>query len=266
MDEDAYRAYRSVVESPTLRSIWAAAYGSRFWSDVDPPWTLATLDDVRFIAERLQPKQISRLVEFGCGSGALMRFLVRNFGAQVEGLDVNPNAIRLARERSGDMPFSSKIAFQVADMSATKMPDAAFDGAASLDVLLFVPDKGKALQEVARVLRPGACFAGTTFELHSPSAALAAPAFVDYPGEFETAGFTVEVYEEVESWRELLEGVTAAIQQHEPEIRRELHPPALSRVLRWAKTRPSELTDSRRVKFCARKQLADRSNSHAATA
>ena len=255
MDEDAYQAYRSVVESPTLRSIWARVYGSRFWSDIDPPWTLATLDDVHFVAERLCPKRISRLVDFGCGSGALVRFLARDFGARVEGLDANPNAIRLARERGGDKTVSSETAFQVGDIGATEMPDGTYDGAASLDVLLFVPDKAKALREVARVLRPNACFAGTTFELKSPSAALAASAFVDYPGGFRAAGFTIEVYDEATAWRELLEAVTASIQEHEPEISRELHPQALSRVLRWARTRPSELADSRRVKFCVRKQL-----------
>jgi 2-polyprenyl-3-methyl-5-hydroxy-6-metoxy-1,4-benzoquinol methylase len=196
MDEDAYQAYRSVVESPTLRSIWESVYGSRFWSGIDPPWTLATLDDVHFVAEQLCSKQISRLVDLGCGSGALVRCLARDFGAQVEGLDANPNAIRLARERSGDTTVSSKTAFHVGDIGATEMPDGTFDGAASLDVLLFVPDKAKALREVARVLRPNACFAGTTFELSSPSAALATPAFVEYPGAFAAAGFTIEVYEE----------------------------------------------------------------------
>lgn len=253
MDEDAYQAYRSVVESPTLRSIWESVYGSRFWSGIDPPWTLATLDDVHFVAERLCSKQISRLVDLGCGSGALVRCLARDFGAQVEGLDANPNAIRLARERSGDTTVSSKTAFHVGDIGATEMPDGTFDGAASLDVLLFVPDKAKALREVARVLRPNACFAGTTFELSSPSAALATPAFVEYPGAFAAAGFTIEVYEEAAAWRELLEGVTACILEREPEISHELHPQALSRVLRWARARPPELTDSRRVKFCVRK-------------
>ena len=254
MDEDAYQAYRSVVESPTLRSIWASVYGNQFWRDVDPPWTLATLDDVHFVAERLCTKQTSRLVDFGCGSGALVRFLARNFAAQVEGLDVNPNAIRLARERSDDPTFSNRVAFHVADMAATEIPDATFEGAASLDVLLFVADKAKALREVARVLRPSACFAGTTFELASPSAALAAPAFVDYAASFTAAGFIIEVYEETPAWRGLLEGVTSAIQEHEPEITRELHAQALLRVLRWARTRPLELAHSRRVKFCVRKQ------------
>jgi len=251
MNEDAYQAYRSVVESPTLRSIWANVYGNLFWSDVDPPWTLATLNDVHFVAARLCTKQRSRFVDFGCGSGSLVRFLARKFAARVEGLDVNPYAIRLARERS----VNTTVSFQVADITATEIPDRTFDGAASLDVLLFVPDKAKALREVARVLRPNACFAGTTFELASPSVALAAPAFVDYPAGFTAAGFTIEVYDEVGAWRELLEGVTSAIQEHESAITRELHPQALSRVLRWARTRPSELADSRRVQFCVRKQL-----------
>ena len=90
MDEDAYQAYRSVVESPTLRSIWGSVYGSRLWNGIDPPWTLATLDDVHFVAERLCSKQISRLADFGCGSGALVRCLARDFGAQVEGLTPLP--------------------------------------------------------------------------------------------------------------------------------------------------------------------------------
>ena len=56
------------------------------------------------------------------------------------------------------------------------MPDATFDGAASLDVLLYTPDKAKAMREVARVLKPNACFAGTTFELRSPSTVVIAAA------------------------------------------------------------------------------------------
>ena len=49
-----------------------------------------------------------------------------------------------------------------------------------------------------------------------------------------------------------LEGVTACILEREPDISREIHPQALSRVLRWARARPPELADSRRVKFCVR--------------
>ena len=175
------------------------------------------------------------------------------FGAQVEGLDANPNAIRLAHERTDGSDPSNRISFLTSDIATTPSPESTFDGAASLDVLVYVPDKAKVLGEVARILRPGACFAGTVFELRTPSAALALPAFVDYPAAFSAAGFTIETYQQADAWRQLLEAVTAHILEREPEISRELHPQALARVFRWARTRPPELADSRRVRFCVRK-------------
>ena len=66
MDEDAYQAYRSVIASPTLRSIWAEVYGERFWPDLDPPWTLATIEDAQFVASRFGAHGAPRLVDLGC--------------------------------------------------------------------------------------------------------------------------------------------------------------------------------------------------------
>ena len=64
---------------------------------------------------------------------------------------------------------------------------------------------------------------------------------------------TTEIYEEADAWRRLLEAVTAHVLKREPEVSRELHPQALARVLRWARTRPPELADTRRIRFCVRK-------------
>ena len=74
------------------------------------------------------------------------------------------------------------------------------------------------LEEVARIIKFGACFAGAVFELRTPSAALALAAFVDYPAP---AGLTIETYEEADAWRRLLEAVTAHVLEREPEISRE---------------------------------------------
>ena len=154
MDEDGYKAYRSVVESSALRSIWAEVYGDRFWTDVDPPWTLATVDDVHFVTACLSPTQSCRLVDLGCGSGALARHWARDFAAQVEGFDANPYAIRLAQERTDASGLANRISLRTADIATTQSSENVFDGAASLDVLMYVPDKAKALHEVARVLSP----------------------------------------------------------------------------------------------------------------
>ncbi|NJO23791.1 MAG: class I SAM-dependent methyltransferase, partial [Sphingomonadales bacterium] len=163
MDEDAYQAYRSVIVSPTLRSIWAEVYGDRFWPDLDPPWTQATIEDVRFVADRLGVDGTSRLVDLGCGSGCFLRFAARDLGRHIIGIDANPMAVRLAQERCAGL--LDKISVRTGDIGETGFPPATFDGAGNLDVLLFVPDKEKVLREVARILKPGAHFAGTTFEL-----------------------------------------------------------------------------------------------------
>ena len=250
MDEDAYQAYSSVIASPTLRSIWAEVYGERFWPDLDPPWTQATIEDAQFVASRLGEQGDPRLVDLGCGSGCFLRFAARDLGLSIVGIDANPMAIQLAQERCAGL--LDKISLQIGDIGKTGLPAATFDGAVSLDVLLFVPDKEQVLREVARILKPGARFAGTTFELRAPSMALSAPAFDAYPSIFQAAGFVVEVYEDAKDWRRLLEEVLPAILAREAELSREIHPAAWARVRAWAKSRPSELADSRRTRFCVR--------------
>ena len=252
MDE-AYQAYRSAVESPTLRSIWTDVYCERMWEGGDPPTTVATIDDVRFVARSLDPRQASRLVDLGCGSGPLSRHLAGVFGAHVVGVDANPVAVRLAEERSRNQPFSGNLVFETRDIAATGRPDAAFDGAMSLDVLMFTKDKAGVLREVWRILKPGARFTGATWELRAPSVSLGSPAFENYPDAFEAAGFTVEVYEEAEAWRPLLEGVLAGILARDTAVAREVAPARHETMRNWAKRRPTELDDSRRTRFCVRK-------------
>jgi ubiquinone/menaquinone biosynthesis C-methylase UbiE len=245
-----------VIVSPTLRSIWAEAYGERFWPDLDPPWTQATIDDVWFTTDRLRPSGTSRFVDLGCGSGCFLCVAARDYDQHIVGVDSNPMAIRLAKERGAGL--LERISLRIGDIGDTGFPTATFDGAVSLDVLLLVPDKNSALREVARILKPGARFVGTTFELKTASAALSTPAFEAYPSAFEAAGFMVELCEEVRDWRKLLEGVLADILAREVELSREIHPTAWARVCAWARSRPLELPDSRRVRFSVRRPLAAR--------
>ena len=252
--DDAYQAYRSAVVSPTLRSIWADVYRERLWEGAIPPWTMATIDDVRFVVGRLKPQATSRIVDLGCGSGCLGRHVVDAFGSQVVGIDSNPLAVRFAHESSQDRRYTGKVVFETLDIAATGFADNEFDGAASLDVLLFAKDKEDVLREIRRFLKPGARFAGTTFELRSASPALGAPAFENYPAAFEAAGLLVEVYEEAEAWKELLTGILSGIVAREADIGREVHTESHKRMRAWAQTRLQELKDTRRIRFCVRKK------------
>ena len=150
MDLDPYRVFRSQFASKTVRSAWAKSYGDQFWEESDPPLSQATIDDIKFLTQRLRPGSETKLVDLGCGIGCVGRYLAKQFDADVEGIDANPLAIRMADELAVTSGTAQRLRFKTGDISNTGWSDHSFDGALSMDVLLFVSDKRAALQEVAR--------------------------------------------------------------------------------------------------------------------
>jgi ubiquinone/menaquinone biosynthesis C-methylase UbiE len=191
--------------------------------------------------------------------------LVKEFDADVEGIDANPLAIRMADELAVTSGMAQRLRFKTGDIAKTGWSDHSFDGALSMDVLIFVPDKGAALKEIARILKPGARFVGTTWELRADSTALSgsnssAPppsAFHEYPSAFTNAGFTIEVYEETRNWRSLLTNALGALVASEEAIRNEVEGSRADSLLAWARARPAELEHSRRVRFCVQRSFED---------
>ncbi|KTS09483.1 ubiquinone/menaquinone biosynthesis C-methylase UbiE [Methylobacterium sp. PvP062] len=106
------------------------------------------MDALTLIRESLAPLAGKRIVDIGCGPGALARRLV-DAGARVTGID--PGAAALARARDA-VP---EARFEAATGEALPFPDASFDGAVMLNALHHVPDPAAALAEAARVLVPG---------------------------------------------------------------------------------------------------------------
>lgn len=89
-----------------------------------------------------------KLLDAGCGSGGMTRYLQRF--AQVSGIDLAPEATALAKQRG-----LTRLAR--ASVGAIPFRDGAFDIVTSFDVLyhLNVNDDRAALGEIHRVLRPG---------------------------------------------------------------------------------------------------------------
>lgn len=92
-----------------------------------------------------------KILDAGCGTGGLIRRLGRKHpGWRWTGIDVDPLAVRLARERVGE-------SVQLAEGSVTALPFPAgsFDAVVSADVLYHLDDDATAVAESFRVLRPG---------------------------------------------------------------------------------------------------------------
>jgi ubiquinone/menaquinone biosynthesis C-methylase UbiE len=91
-----------------------------------------------------------RVLDAGCGTGGLIRRLTpRHPGWRWSGIDLEPLAYALARERTVGADI------RPASVTALPFPDASFDAVVSADVLYHVDDDEAALREFFRVLRPG---------------------------------------------------------------------------------------------------------------
>ncbi len=112
------------------------------------PWALKLLD---FAA----PVAGARILDIACGTGIVARRAARLAGrdAKVTGIDLNPKMVAVARaaaEREG-----ATIAWHEGDARSLSFDDGAFDIAFCQQGLQFVPDRVRAVAEMARVLKPG---------------------------------------------------------------------------------------------------------------
>jgi ubiquinone/menaquinone biosynthesis C-methylase UbiE len=151
------------------------------------------------ITEAFAPLEGRRLLDIGCGPGALARALLRH-GARPTGVDPSPAAVAAARKAAPEAEFA------VGDARALSFEAGAFDGAVFLNSLHHVPGAdgmAAALRESARVTGPGRTVVvveplarGSYFEAVRPvddetavrAEAAAAIAAAVSAGTFETIG------------------------------------------------------------------------------
>jgi SAM-dependent methyltransferase len=88
-----------------------------------------------------------RVLEVGCGWGELAVWIGDETGAEVTAVDLSPRMVELAAEAG--------VTAQLADVQALPFADGSFDVAVAAWMLYHVPDRERAIVELARVLRPG---------------------------------------------------------------------------------------------------------------
>lgn len=95
----------------------------------------------------------ARVLEIGCGTGAIARLLAGRPGAgPVVGLDPSRGLLERARALGRDL---SNLSFQEGDGRSLPEPDASADAVVLHTVLSHVPGPERVLSEAFRVLRPG---------------------------------------------------------------------------------------------------------------
>jgi len=102
-----------------------------------------------------------RWLDVGCGTGALAQTILQVASpAYVEGVDSSAGYIAYARTHIVD----PKLSFRVGDAQALPSWDLPFDAAVSGLLLNFVPQRERAVAEMARVVRPGGVVAAYVWD------------------------------------------------------------------------------------------------------
>jgi phosphoethanolamine N-methyltransferase len=115
-----------------------------------------------------------RVLDIGCGLGAIDVLLVREHGAQsVIGVDVEQRFIDRAMTKATEAGLSDRISFQLVQPGPLPFPDQTFDIVFSKDSMNHIPDKPALYTEVLRILRPGGTFVASDW-LQSEAAASSA--------------------------------------------------------------------------------------------
>lgn len=116
----------------------------------------------RWLFEHFALPDGARVLELGCGPAKLWR---ENLGRVPEGWhvtlsDFSAGMIAEAERQLADT--GRDFAFRVADAQDLPFEDASFDAVVAVHMLYHVPDQGRALSEVRRVLKPGGRFYAST--------------------------------------------------------------------------------------------------------
>lgn len=106
---------------------------------------------------RLAIPPSSRVLEIGCGTGAVLRSLARriDFAGTALGVDHCSHFIDAANRLAQGEDVSSRVTFQVGDAHGLDFPAATFDIVIAHTLISHVTAPLTVLGEMARVLRPG---------------------------------------------------------------------------------------------------------------
>jgi SAM-dependent methyltransferase len=138
-----------------LRELYAGDYFAR-WGARDP----ASFERVRaikqassreLIAELARLRPGGKLLDLGCAAGFLLE-AAEAAGFQGFGLDLNPEAVGIAKRRFGDR-------VRLGELDQSVFPGIRFDAVTLIDVLEHVPDPAALLGRVRDRLAPGGALA-----------------------------------------------------------------------------------------------------------
>jgi ubiquinone/menaquinone biosynthesis C-methylase UbiE len=97
----------------------------------------------------------TRVLDIACGKGTSAVYLAKKWGCKVEGIDIDKNLIKQARNLAKRKGLEKRVSFQVGNALELPSQDDEFDVSISQAILVLLLDKKKAISESLRITKPG---------------------------------------------------------------------------------------------------------------
>jgi arsenite methyltransferase len=97
----------------------------------------------------------SYVLDVGCGVGATPCYIAKKYDCRIVGVDILERMVERSRQRAMRENVADRVKFRVADAQDLPFEDGHFDAVITESVSAFPKDKKKAVNEYARVTKPG---------------------------------------------------------------------------------------------------------------
>jgi len=111
----------------------------------------------REFTAQLQMEPGMKVLDIGCGAGGSAFFMARNYGVDVQGIDLSTNMVAIAQDYRAEMEAEVKhrVQFNLEDVTLMSYPENFFDVVYSRDCIMHIEDKESLFRSLLHTLKPG---------------------------------------------------------------------------------------------------------------
>lgn len=151
----ATQAYYDGAADAIYRDIWGENIHIGYFEREGESLQAAMKRSNEMMAAPAELSGDDKVLDVGCGYGALARFLAKRFGCEVLATNISERELAWGSELTAEAGLDEKVSFEWADFHDLPFEDASFDCYWSQEAFLHAADKATVLNEGFRVLRPG---------------------------------------------------------------------------------------------------------------
>jgi SAM-dependent methyltransferase len=196
--------------------------------------SFVSLADLRRLADGLQVDSSATVADLACGAGGPGLWVSHETGARLVGIDLSSIAVEVATRRADALGFAGRATFHQGTFAATRLDDASVDAVMTIDALQYAPSKQAAIDEMARIVRPGGRAGIIAFELDPARVAgmdVWDDPVADYRPLLSSAGFDVLEHRQIEGWEQCVRRGFSRVVELQETLTAELGEPAAAALV-----------------------------------